>query len=390
MVPLISSLLIVFSAFWLSLLPLQAAALGDSSLLGQEDDHYEYAVAKATKVMELGRDEAKSGREQFCVFTILDGSKKGEEVDTRNLIPDNYAYSIIVKPNHKYSIAIDKYTGEIFVDDYFRQNTVLILIAVFFIALLWLGGVQGFKSVLSLVLTALAIVYALIPLINQGHDPVLASVLISIFCTVTTMLLVTGWSKKCAAAVIGTCTGIVVSAILAILTIKFAPLSGLASDEARILLGNIMYKSQVYGKLLDFQGILVAGVIIGSLGAVMDVAISIASAANEIYLTNTSQSKADFFNRLLNVGRDIMGTMANTLILSYTGSAIPLFLLLSREAGLRVFNIEIIATELTAAIIGSIGLLVAIPLTALSAVFLFKRNPDLEQLAELEPVHLIE
>ncbi len=370
--------------------PAKAFSLYDNSALGQTDEQYSYEIAKATKVLELGRDEEKAGREQFCEFTIVSGPKKGSEINTRNLIPDNYAYSIIVKPDRKYLIAIDNYTGEIFVDDYYRQNTVLILIVVFFIALLWLGGKQGFKSVLSLVLTALSIVYVLIPMINSGMDPVIASVLISLFCTVTTMLLVTGWSKKCAAATIGTSTGIAVSAILALLTIKLAPLSGLASDEARILLGNILYKSELHGKLLDFQGILVAGVIIGSLGAVMDVAISIASAANEIYLSNTNESRSQFFNRLLNVGRDIMGTMANTLILSYTGSAIPLFLLLSRETGLRVFNIEIIATELTAAIIGSIGLLIAIPLTALSAVYLFKRNSNLEELAELEPVHLIE
>lgn len=387
---LFSSILLILCLAALLSSPTKAISLYDADALGQTDEQYSYEIAQANKVLELGRDEEKAGREQFCEFEILSGKKKGQEINTRNLIPDNYAYSIVVKPDKKYLIAIDNYTGEIFVDDYYRQNTVLILIAVFFIALLWLGGKQGFKSVLSLVLTALAIVYVLIPMINSGMDPVIASVLISLFCTVTTMLLVTGWSKKCAAATIGTSTGIAVSALLAILTIKLAPLSGLASDEARILLGNILYKSELHGRMLDFQGILVAGVIIGSLGAVMDVAISIASAANEIYLSNTNESRSQFFNRLLNVGRDIMGTMANTLILSYTGSAIPLFLLLSRETGLRVFNIEIIATELTAAIIGSIGLLIAIPLTALSAVYLFKRNSNLEELAELEPVHLIE
>ncbi len=367
---------------------LSAQAFNFSEAVG--DDNYEYVVAKAIKVNDLGRDEEKGGSEQFCIFQILEGPKFGTQVDTRNLIPDNYAFSIIVKPDRKFMLAIDKNTGEVFVDDYYRQNSVLILVTVFFIALLLLGGMQGFKSMISLVLTGLAIVYALIPALNAGFEPIWASVFVSIFCTVTTMLLVTGWSKKSAAAVIGTSTGIVVAAVLALLTIKLAPLSGLASDEARILLGNIMYSTKAHGNL-DFQGILAAGVIIGSLGAVMDVAISIASAANEIHLTNTNQSKADFFNRLLNVGRDIMGTMANTLILSYTGSAIPLFLLLSREAGLRIFNIEIIATELTAAVIGSIGLLVAIPLTALTAVFLFKRELNLEELAEgeeLKPITL--
>ncbi len=349
---------------------MEAFNLGTSEALA--DEHYEYAVAKAAKVIDLGHDSDKAGQEQFCVFWVESGSRKNTEVDTRNLIPDNYAFSIIVKTGRKYMIALDKMTGEVFVDDYFRQNSVLVLVSAFFLALVILGGKQGIKSMLSLVLTALAIVYALIPMINGGFDPILAAVLIAMFCTISTMLLVTGYSKKSLAAVIGTSSGVLVSALLAVLTIKLAPLSGLASDEARILLGNIMYNSQLSASPLDFQGILAAGIIIGSLGAVMDVAISIASAANEIYLTNISQSPKDFFGRLLNVGRDIMGTMANTLILSYTGSAIPLFLLLSREAGLKVLNIEIIATELSAAVIGSIGLLVAIPLTALSAVFLFE------------------
>ena len=151
--------------------------------------------------------------------------------------------------------------------------------------------------------------------------------------------------------------------------IKLAPLSGLASTEAKILLANTNYGGAAP---LDFQGLLAAGILIASLGAAMDVAISIASSTQEIFLANPSQSRNALFKHAMIVGKDIMGTMTNTLILAYTGSSVPLFLLLYGQINQSLLNMEVIATELTAALVGSIGLVCAIPLTGLFSVILFK------------------
>ena len=214
----------------------------------------------------------------------------------------------------------------------------------------------------------LAIFYGLIPAIKFGINPILAAIVISAFSTATTMLLVAGRNKKSLAATLGTTGGVTVAGILAYSMIKMAPLTGLASSEARILMGNLGEGASAF----DFQGVLAAGVLIASLGAAMDVAISIASSAQEIYLTNKRQSRSKLFAHAMNVGKDIMGTMTNTLVLAYTGSAIPLFLLLSNEPFTKILNLEVIVTELTAAIVGSIGLLLSIPITAVLSVVFFK------------------
>jgi uncharacterized membrane protein len=180
------------------------------------------------------------------------------------------------------------------------------------------------------------------------------------------MILIAGWTKKSLAATAGTTGGVTIAGLISMFIIHQAPLSGLASTEAHILLANLGDMS------LNFQGILAAGIIIASLGAAMDVSISIASSAQEIYETNKRQSKRELFAHSMNIGKDIMGTMVNTLILAYTGASIPLFLLLYNETGLRLLNMEIIATELTAAVVGSIGLLLAIPVTAVVSSILLK------------------
>lgn len=215
-------------------------------------------------------------------------------------------------------------------------------------------------------MTGIAIIYGLLPGILAGYNPILLAILISAFSTATTMVLIGGFTKKTLAATLGTTGGVAVSGLIAFLVIKLTPLSGLASTEAQILLSNPKVLD------LDFQGILAAGILISSLGASMDVSMSIASSTQEIFEANFRQSRSELFMHSMNVGRDIMGTMTDTLILAYTGASIPLFILLSQDSSIRIFNIEIVTTELSSALIGSIGLLLAIPITGLASVFLLK------------------
>ncbi|MDD9898880.1 MAG: YibE/F family protein [Candidatus Melainabacteria bacterium] len=286
-------------------------------------------------------------------------------IEIENNIPENQAYAIRAETGRKYLISVED-GGEIFITDYYREPVIIGLIISFMILVVLLGGFRGFKAILSLLLTGLAIIYVVIPGIKSGLNPISLAVGLAAFATATTMLLIAGWTKKSLAATIGTTGGVAIAGLIAMFVIDHAPLSGLASTEAHILLANLKEVS------LNFQGILAAGIIIASLGAAMDVSISIASAAQEIYETNKNQGKRELFAHCMNIGKDIMGTMVNTLILAYTGASIPLFLLLYNESGLRLLNMEIIATELCAAVVGSIGLVLAIPVTAVVSVFLLK------------------
>lgn len=293
---------------------------------------------------------------------------KGETEDLfiTHPIPDNKAYAILAKKGKQYIVSSDPETNQVYITDYFREPTMIMMLVGFFILVIVLGGFKGFTAIVSLALTGLAVFYFLIPGIKQGGDPVTLAVLVAAFSTAVTALLIAGWTKKSLAATIGTTGGVTVAGLISMYIIQTAPLSGLASTEAQMLVAN------PENSVLNFQGMLAAGIIISSLGAALDVAVSIASAAQELYETNPNQSKRELLRHCMNIGRDIMGTMVDTLILAYTGSSMSLLLLLYNEAGLRFLNMEIIAAELTLAVVGSVGLLLSVPITALVAVFLLK------------------
>ncbi len=293
---------------------------------------------------------------------------KGEKEDIfiTHPIPDNKAYAIIANVGKEYIVSNDADTDQISIIDYYREPIIIAMIIGFFILVIALGGFKGFTAIVSLALTGLAVFYVLIPGIKHGGDPVTLAVLVSAFSTAVTALLIAGWTKKSLAATIGTTGGVTVAGLIGMFIIKTAPLSGLASTEAQMLVAN------PENSVLNFQGMLAAGIIISSLGAALDVAVSIASAAQELYETDPNQSKRELLRHCMNIGRDIMGTMVDTLILAYTGSSMSLLLLLYHEAGLRFLNMEIIAAELTLAVVGSVGLLLSVPITAVVAVLLLK------------------
>lgn len=325
-------------------------------------DDFDLRIIKVIEASEPVKDELMGYWQQSVKIKI---PSDNQELLITNTIPDNQAYAITAKTGKRYLASIEQ-GGEVYLTDYYREPVILALILAFVVLVVLLGGSRGFKAIISLILTGLAITYFLIPGIKAGLNPISLAVALSAFATATTMLLIAGWTKKSLAATIGTTGGVAIAGLIAMLVINTAPLSGLASTEAHILLANL------HDLDLDFQGILAAGIIIASLGASMDVSISIASSAQEIYEAKPDQAKRELFSHTMNVGKDIMGTMVNTLILAYTGASIPLFLLLYSESGIRLINMEIIATELTAATVGSIGLLLAIPVTALVSSVLLK------------------
>jgi len=321
-------------------------------------------IAKVTKVIEHTNEN--NLREQLVTLSFRDDNNIEQTLFINNLVPDNQAYAIVAETNREYLINTDENSDQMYISDYYREKVLITLIIIFCFLVIALGGSKGVKALISLILTAVAIIYVLIPGIKTGASPITLAITISAFATAVTMTLIAGFNKKSLAATLGTVGGVSVAGLLAQLVIQLAPLSGLASTEAHILLAN----SQ--GSNFDFQGILAAGILIASLGASMDVSISIASAIQELCEVKKQQNKKELFKHAMNIGKDIMGTMTNTLILAYTGASIPLLILLSQDSGLRILNIEIIATEISAALIGSIGLLLAIPITAIVGASMHK------------------
>ena len=258
------------------------------------------------------------------------------------------------------------------ISDYDRLPAILLLLLGFSALLILFGGRTGAKALLVLLFAVLLIAKGLIALLLAPAHILLWTILIGAAITLATQLIVNGRNVKSAGAIIGTVGGILIAALLALLVIHCAYLTGVDEEQAGML-------KALYLKDVDFRDLLFAGIVLGALGAVMDVAVSIASAQYEMKQLAPRTNFQTLVASGLSVGRDVMGTMANTLVLAYIGGALPLLLLISAQPDLpllHVMNLNMIATEIARSLIGSIGLLCAIPITAYATAFLITIRPQ--------------
>ncbi|MCK4258291.1 MAG: YibE/F family protein [Halanaerobiales bacterium] len=309
---------------------------------------------------------------QVVQIEITSGEYKGQVVDAYNIFSGNPRYDIHVKPGQRVILTLDEENGELVaanLNDVARDIPLLILSILFVLILLLVGGKKGFKSLISLVFTIVIILKVLLPLILKGYSPMWLTIILSTLITACTIIMISGWNRKSLAAILGIVGGTTFAGILAFLFGRFALLTGLGSHEAQML-------GFIRDYELDFQGILFASMLFGALGAVMDVGMSIASSIEEVYLANPIATSRELFDSGMNVGRDIMGTMSNTLILAYAGGSLPLLLILVgyQQSLLKVINLDLMASEIIRALAGSLGLFIAIPLTALFSSWLIHKK----------------
>jgi uncharacterized membrane protein len=261
-----------------------------------------------------------------------------------------------------------------YVADYARDYIIYWLALAFIAALLLVGGRQGLRALLGLVITIALIFFVLFPLSLRGVNPLLAAILTAGIITPVVFLIIGGRTVKALSAALGTLLGVTLAGLIAFAVGKMIHLTGLSSEESRMLLYSLNVK-------IDYQGLLFGSILLGALGAVMDVGMSISSAIDEVRKVHPEANFLNLFNAGMNVGRDVIGTMSNTLILAYTAASLPLLLLLI--AGdlpfLKALNLELIAAEVTRALAGSIGLILCVPLTAVIAALLHERKENLKR-----------
>ena len=338
--------------------------------LEPEETHMERAIV--LEVEDGEDDEISEGfvsRTQYVKLKILSGKYKGEIFEIENDLSDNIAYNIEVKPGDKIMVGIEEFADDsmdIYISDHIRSDHIFILLGIFILLIILIGGKQGVKAVITLGLTIFLVLKVLLPLMLKGINPIPISVAISIIITIVTIFIIGGINSKSISAVIGTSSGVIIAGLIAYIVGSKAKLTGFNAEEATML----MYIPQDID--FDFKALLFSGIILGALGAIMDVGMSIASSIEEIHNANKEISRRELFNAGMNVGKDIMGTMTNTLILAYAGSSIPLLLLfMAYEIPMKeIINLDLIATEIVRSLSGSIGLILTIPLTALIAAFL--------------------
>jgi len=301
---------------------------------------------------------------QTLKVKIMNGDYKGKTVEVQNQLTSNPAYDIKVQPGDRVVLDIEKNGShlDINISDRERFPSLLILSGIFISLLLIIGGMKGLKSLLSLGITSSLVLFILIPAILNKFPILPVTIAVAALSTVLTVFIIGGFNLKSVAACIGTFGGVVSAGLISFLIIKIAPLSGLHDQESIIL-----WSSRPD---LNFTGLLASAMIIGALGAIMDVGISIASSIAEVKSVDNSLTVKQLIKSGLNVGKDIMGAMSNTLILAYIGSFLPLILLAANAPLFKLINLNSIATEITAAVGGSIGIILSVPITALTAGYL--------------------
>lgn len=240
------------------------------------------------------------------------------------------------------------------------RRTALIWLGILFVALLWIfGGLRSLRSFGGMVASLIVIFFYILPRILAGDSPVGTALIGSLVIMALTFVIGHGWNKKTAAAFSGTCGSLILTAVLAWIFGTFAHLTGLADEEMFFLLSD--YPS------LNTEGILLAAMIIGTLGVLDDITIAQSSAVFELRGANPRWSAMELYRSACRIGADHIAAAVNTLILAYAGTALPLLLLLvgvpSGETWWTFINRESISTEIVRTLVGSIGLLAAVPLT---------------------------
>ena len=264
--------------------------------------------------------------------------------------------------------------------DFERRGPMLWLALIFVAAVLLLGRWRGALSLVGLALSLALVLVFVVPSILDGNSPLGVAVTGALAIAFVTIPLAHGLGAKSMAALLGTAASLLLTAVLAVVFTELTHLTGLSSEEAIFL--------QLGQADLSLEGLLLAGIVIGALGVLDDVTISQASTVLALRRANPALGFGELFRRALQVGRDHVSATVNTLVLAYVGASLPALLLFSAaDLGVaEVVNFEIVAKEIVATLVGSIGLVAAVPITtALAALLALREDP--ERLAAAEPAH---
>lgn len=251
--------------------------------------------------------------------------------------------------------------------DFVRRDGLVLLFILFAIFAVAIGRKWGLASLLGMAYSFFVIFKFLLPQIIEGNSPVVSAIIASVFIVPVTFYLSHGINKKTHIAIFSTILTLVLTGLLAASFIEITHLTGFAAEEAIFLQNTHTF---------NMKGILLAGIIIGVLGILDDITISQASIVEELHDANKKSSPAELYSRAMNVGRDHISSLINTLVLVYTGASLPLLLLFyeSSRPFSEIINVEMVADEIVRTLVGSIGLILAVPLTTFIASFVLKRK----------------
>ena len=334
----------------------------------KNNESVEETIAKVLEVSEprISDNGVIKEKVQDCKVEIIKGEYISEEFQTTyslSLDLDGKIEAYPLEKGDKVVVSIiEDAEGNIGiqVQDVARSNYIFWMFILFLVTIVVVGGKKGFKAIVGLLLTILIIYFVLVKGVYIGKNAIVCSIVSAMLVIIATFLVIGGFQKKIFTAALGTLGGVISSGIIALIFTRLAKMSGATEDA-------IMLSTNMLSMNFNFSQLLFSGIIVASLGACMDVGMSIASSLDEIKIKNPEITWPELFKSGMNIGRDVIGTMTNTLILAYVGGSLTLILLfLACDMNLiEILNKETIAEQIMSALAGSMGVIFTVPITSI-------------------------
>lgn len=310
--------------------------------------------------------------EQLLLVTVRSGDYKGQQMQVYNYVGPLYGGPL--KVGDRATVLISTYsdgTVNATVYEFDRLLPLCIVLVLFIAAAVAVGGRTGVKSLVALAVTLVCLFGVLLPSLMKGANTLLMTFIVCAYVAVVSLTIVGGVRKKTVCAMLGAVAGTALALLFGLLAQGLTRIDGLRIDDVEPLL-----QLRQTGTPIGLRGLLVGGIVISALGAVMDVTMGIASALSEVHAANPELSRRELFRSGMNIGRDMVGTMTNTLILAFLGSGFTLILYLY-SLGLsprQLLSSAYVSLEVVSGVASSVGVILSIPLTALITAEVFTRE----------------
>ncbi len=336
----------------------------------EQDEYLEGVIVEILeeKDIEFGEQTQKY---QKLKIEITKGSLKGEEIVIEN--GDSPMSQVILYSKGDTVLISHSFSNDendvFYITDFVRTKGIVILFILFILLSVTVATKKGFFSLISMMITFVILFSFVLPQIQSGKNPVVIAILASIVIIPITFYLSHGFEQKTSIAILGTSIALVITGILSNIFVNLTYLTGTSSEESLFLQtsGGLQY---------NLKGLLLAGIIIGTLGVIDDITISQTAIVYQLYSLKNDMSFSQLFKKSIEIGKDHIASMINTLILVYTGASLPLLLLFmssTRPFG-EILSYEVVTTEIVRTLVGSIGLILAVPITTYLACHFVKKT----------------
>lgn len=348
-----------------------------SLTFAQKSPTQTYEKAKVISVDKSGTQDINGRKNPYQDLTlqIIEGKDKGKQIHL------HYGGQMIISENQKVSqgetiilTAITQSNKTTYaITDRYRLPSLILITIIFFAFVILFSGKKGLGSISGLIISLLVIVLFIVPQILQGADPLTTSIIGSLVIMLVTLYLAHGFTSRTTIALVSTFISLILTGILAVVSVHMTKLSGMGTEDAyNLLLGS--------SKTINLHGLLLGGIIIGALGVLDDTTTTQSTTIAELSEANPSYSMKELFNKGMVIGREHIASLVNTLVLAYAGAAMGIFIFIiitlqtKAQPWWVIFNSEVIAEEVVRTLAGSLGLILAVPITTLIASFFAKNE----------------